>query len=101
MKKLLVFLTIAAMLLMTVFAGCSASSTEKGGDYYATGEAAQAPMPATENDAAAPAAPEESAAPASGEAGLNYDGSILSPDVNRKIVYYGSFSIRTNNFDAD
>ncbi len=99
MKKILVFLTIAAMLLM-VFAGCSATKSD-GGDYYATGEAAEMPMPAAEDASAEAASPQESAAPASGEAGLNYDSAILSPDVSRKIVYYGSFQIRTKNFDAD
>ncbi len=105
MKKLLVFLTIAA-LMVAALAGCSSRSESGGGNYYAQGEVAEAPVPAAYDDAAtqesasAEEAPAESAAPAP-DAGLNYDGSILAPDAKRKIVYYGSFSIRTKDFDAD
>lgn len=98
MKRILIVFTIAALMLITLV-GCSASqsSPDEGGGYYAEAEMpAEAPA---YDDAAAEAVTEE-AAPAE-KAGLNYDGSILEPGVDRKIVYYGSFQIRTKSFDSD
>lgn len=99
MKRILIVFTIAALLLITLV-GCSApkSSPAEDGGYYAEAE-----MPAESSaydDAAAEVATEEAAVPAE-KAGLNYDGSILEPGVDRKIVYYGSFQIRTKSFDSD
>jgi len=95
MKRILIVLMIAALLLISL-TGCGASSSESSydEDYYAEAEVAE--EPAYDNGAEAT----EEAAPVE-KAGLNYDGSILEPDVDRKIVYYGSFQIRTKNFDAD
>ncbi len=98
MKKLLVILTIS-VLMVTALAGCSAPRADEDNGYYAQSEVAGAPA---EQDSTIEVeeAPAESAA-AAPDAGLNYDNSILSPNLNRKIVYHGSFSIRTKNFDAD
>lgn len=106
MKKLLIILTIVALLMMT-FAGCASSNSTEYEDagYYAQSEVAEAP--AAEENMAVDTAKDEAAEPAAGEtenaseAGLNYDSSILQPDANRKIIYYGSFQIRTKNFDTD
>ncbi len=98
MKKIFIVITIAVFLLASL-AGCAALQPAKGSDesFYAEAEVA-AEEPAY--DSASREEADEEAAPAQ-EAGLNYDGSILQPDVNRKIVYYGSFQIRTKNFDDD
>lgn len=98
MKRILIVFTIAALLLITLV-GCSASksSPAEDGGYYAE---AEMPAEASAYDNASPATTEEAAAPAE-KAGLNYDGSILEPGVDRKIVYYGSFQIRTKSFDSD
>ncbi len=99
MKRILIVFTIVALLLITLV-GCSApkSSPAEDGGYYAEAEM-QAEAPAYDNSAPE-VATEEAAAPAE-KAGLNYDGSILEPGVDRKIVYYGSFQIRTKSFDSD
>lgn len=102
MKKIWVIMTIAALMVMA-FAGCSAPRSEEMGDYYSQAEVADAPAgqaPAYDNATVAEESAAASEAPAD-NAGLNYDNAILSPNVSRKIVYYGSFSIRTKNFDAD
>jgi len=97
MKKIIIALTIAAVLLVSL-AGCAPSQFMGNSDegYYAEAEVAEAPA----YDKASADTPSEEAAPAQGT-GLDFDGSILQPDVNRKIVYYGSFQMRTKNFDAD
>ncbi len=98
MKRIFIVFTIAAMLLMTlVGCGASQSSPVEDGSYYAEAEM-PAEEPAAYDNATAVAT--EEAAPVE-KTGLNYDGSILEPGVDRKIVYYGSFQIRTKNFDAD
>jgi hypothetical protein len=110
MKKVLVLVTVLVFMLMA-FAGCSAprSAADENADYYAEGEMSQASAEAPQAAEGAPQedmavhepTAEEEAAPVEGDAGLNYDNSILSPGVNRKIIYYGSFSIRTKDFDND
>jgi flagellar basal body-associated protein FliL len=98
MKKILIVLTIAGLLLLSL-AGCASGFTGKSdGDYYAEAEVAE--EPAYENGAPQVATEEAASAPAE-KPGLNFDGSILEPDANRKIIYYGSFEIRTKDFDAD
>lgn len=100
MKRILIVFTIAALLLITLV-GCSASksSPAEDGGYYAEAEM-PAEAPAYDN-AASEVTTEEAAQPEAEKAGLNYDGSILEPGVDRKIVYYGSFQIRTKSFDSD
>lgn len=100
MKRILIVFTIGALFLMSL-AGCGASqsSPAEDGDYYAEAKTA-AEAPAYDNGMSE--TPPEEAAPMPPEsAGLNFDGSILEPDANRKIIYYGSFQIRTKNFDTD
>ncbi len=107
--KRIISLVVTAMLMLSMLTGCSAGMKSDNGNYYAQSEVAEAPA-AYDNGtgmASEEAAPQEmesdeqESAPAPEEAGLNYDGSILSPGVNRKIVYSASFTMRTKQFDTD
>ncbi len=107
--KRIISLVITAVLMLSLLTGCSAGMKSQDGNYYAQSEVAEAPA-AYDNGtgmASEEAAPQEvetevqEPAPAPEEAGLNYDGSILSPGVNRKIVYSASFTMRTKQFDTD
>lgn len=114
MKRILL-VVLTALVALSLLAGCSASKSESSGDYYATGEAAQAPPMAAPAATEAPAAEEpnydegysdgaveEPAAPEEGAAtGTDYDSSVLQPGVDRKIIFYGNIEARTKNYEED
>lgn len=113
MKRLAVFLIIAG-LLATMLAGCAAYDQSPAGDYYAEadystasdtaqydrgyaeeqGAAAPAEMPAAESAV-------DDAVSGGGGAALDYEGSMLTPGVNRKVIFSGYLSIQTTSFDED
>lgn len=101
MKKVVFIALSVVVALSMLFAGCASSrSTQESvgdnGGYYSEGEyPAEAP--------AAPEASMEAGKDASGGAGgsIDYDNAILQPGVNRKIIYEGSISAQTTNFDED
>lgn len=102
MKKFGFIALAAALLASMLLAGCAAKSSENLADegYYAQENAA---ADAPQYDAGSDANKESAESPESGGAGneLDYDSTILQPGVNRKIVYYGTISAQTENFDAD
>ena len=107
MKKILL-IALAAMLAASVLlAGCSASSsedmTQADEGYYAEAEAPNA-APAIdgdyEKDTGEYVAEDRDESGGAGSS-IDYDSSILEPDVNRKIVYYGTVEAQTTNFDED
>ena len=67
-------------------------------EYSASGESYDmaAPMPAAE-----PESERGYDDAVSGGQSINYDNSMLAPSVNRKIIFSGSISIETINFDDD
>ena len=108
MKKVgliaLAFALIAGLLL----AGCSSKPSETpadDGEYYSQAEVggAEAPNAAPGYDTDMAKEDTATAADESGGAGggIEYDDSMLQPDVNRKIIYYGTISAQTKNFDED
>lgn len=106
MKKVL-FIFLALTFLIISFAGCSPAEYSPRDDYYAKGEMSDTSYENDEAGYAPPAMPEP--APAVQSEGsefpsgpsLNYEGSLLNPSVNRKIIFEGTLSIETTNFDDD
>ncbi len=100
MKKAFLSALVCAFMMATLF-GCASSpqADNAAATYYAEGKAAAASEQAEEPEYAA--SPQESAAPNDSGSGINYDGLVLQPDVNRKIVFNASFQIQTKNFDDD
>jgi|AGTN01.2.fsa_nt_gi hypothetical protein len=100
MKKWWWAVLSAALVVATLFAGCSSPSVDSTG-YDAGGEVAQGPAPAYDADNGAKE--EASAEPQSGGAGETIDNedSMLQPVEERKIIYYGDIQTQTENFDED
>lgn len=104
MKKVLI--TLLAIVFLTIsLIGCDSYESAPRDDYYAKGEAPQA---AYEEDADYAPQPSEPAPDAGDGASdfpsgpsIDYEGSILNPTVNRKIIFEGSLSIETTDFDND
>jgi hypothetical protein len=101
MKRICFIALVVAMLAVSLLSGCSAAapSTENG-DYYASaGVADEAPAADGNYDKDT----NGTAASESGGAGntIDYDSSILQPDVNRKIVYNGEISAQTTQYEED
>lgn len=111
MKK--VFAAVIALsLLMVLLIGCSSQSAPSD-EYYAKGsysedygenDAAYEDV-VTESRAEAPQAAAEEAGDGGSSfpsgAAPDYESSMLSPAVNRKIIFEGNLSIETTNFDDD
>ena len=100
------FIALSVMLALSMLlAGCSSSMSPQesaaNGGYYSEGEypAAEAPQA----DDAGKDTNGETVTEESGGAGgsLDYDNAILQPSVDRKIVYRGTISAQTTNFDND
>ncbi len=109
MKKILTAIVVIALLSVSLF-GCAAQESPK--DYYGEGSFSESDganydskyeMPADEIERA-PMMPEENYADneeiAKGQK-LDFDGSMLSPTLNRKIIFEGDMRIETTEFDED
>jgi len=105
MKRLTVFL-IALLILSAAMFGCAAQygtpDAAPAEDYYAKGEYITAEEAGY--DMEAPAAPQEATDGSSGFSdggAVDYDGSLLQPGVDRKIIFSGYLSIQTTSFEQD
>ncbi len=105
-KRLTVFLAILIALVMVV-AGCSMAAAPEydynsDSGYYGKAEVVE--EPAAPEAASVEVESEEGASTQDQSAnggGLNYEGSVLQPGVDRKIIFYGYFEMRSKEFDAD
>jgi hypothetical protein len=101
MKKGLLIVLAAALLASLIFAGCASKSmedrTEASADYYAQGEVAEAPA----NDGDGSKEGVQSGDSGGAGSSIDYENSILQPDVKRKIVYNGNIQAQTTKFDED
>lgn len=105
MKRLILCL-LTLVMAAAMLVGCAASNEDQ---YYSsaeyTADDASYDMDWPEaaageaNDGASAAAPEEESD--SGGPSIDYDNSMLTPTVNRKVIFSGSLSIETTNFDDD
>lgn len=106
MKRLAV-LMVALVLVVALFAGCSAmmpydenDSYYAKGEYQAASEEAGYDMAAPQSPQEAPAAEAEDGSFGAGDTAANFD-TMLQPSVNRKIIFTGYLGIQTTNFDED
>ena len=100
MKRIVLIALTVVFLACTLLAGCSSKSAapNEEGDYYSQAEMA-GEAPAYDEDTGK----DGTATNESGGAGssIDYENSILQPDVARKIVYTGNIQAQTTNFDED
>lgn len=103
MKKRILFIIITAILIVSVFAGCS--STQAPASYEKSEKNTGYPVavpPVTQGAAAseAPAAPAQDAANGKDNS-AGYSSAIVVPDTTRKIILTQTIVTNTKNFDAD
>ena len=100
MKRIGFIALAVAMMAVMLLSGCASSEDRADTvEYYSEAEYGQAPAYDDEGSNKA----EETLDGESGGAGdtIDYDNSVLQPGVNRKIVYYGTVSAQTTNYEED